>query len=556
MTCNNGTCGTPSTGPRKAIFYHQQWDTYGGTANDGSVLPGSVDASGANIATAGGRNFQIADIPDDVTDIAYAFWWVDALGNVGSGDDAADHEKPVPPNFWPDASVLQQNMQPFMKSPNYTNFQYPVTRGSVGDDKNSPKNFGNLGAIIALNAARVSRGKPKLNVSLTIGGWTYSVYFSDAVKPANQQNFVNSCIAALTTWSDVFNGLNFDWEYITDNGANWGSLGNPVTNQWGTFMTPPNHTDPSDVDNFASFLYQLRQGLSKAGLTGIKIGIPVTPAPEKAQFDINKLHPLVDEIHIMTYDLHSGAFDYLTGFHSNPYAVGTASTMATPNSLKGPWGGSNTINLLPPTSLNYPSPAYSTEEIVRYYLGLGGQVSDDPNQPGYVNPGPGNPKMLVPLPNVPSSKLFIGVAFYSRGFANSGGVYNPSACIPYTGCTVNGLPNAIYAPGDSNSIPYNQIVTLCGANGANGTGNWGPIVNDDASGGGTMAAYCYNKTDQLFLSFDNQASIAEKMKIVKAYNLGGVLAWDNASDIRSVNPTNKTSLPSSLTYAITSSLAN
>jgi len=516
------------------------------------LLPGARDTTGANVATSTGRNFQISDIPDDVTDIAYAFWWVDAEGNVGSGDDGADHEKPPlaagssGPAMWPPPGALTPNTQPFNHSPNYTVYQYPITRGSVGPI-GSAQNYGNFGAILALNAARQARNVPKLNVSLTIGGWTYSVHFSDAVKPANQQNFINSCVTALTTWSDIFTGINFDWEYISDNGANLGSTGNSITNIYGSFTTDANHTDPADVDNFVSFLSGLRQALAKNNLSSITIGIPVTPAPEKAQYDINRIHQLVDQIHIMSYDLHSGAFDYVTGFHSNPYAVGTSSA------IKGPWGGSNSIDLKAPDTQNYPTPAYSTEDAIKYYLGLSGQVSDNPAKPGFINGGSGDPTKPVPLPNVPPSKLFIGVAFYSRGFANSAGIYQPTTCTA-PACGVTGLPQAVYASGDSNSIPYNQVVTLCGADGAAGTGGWGPILNDDASGGGTMAAYCYNSTNNLFLSFDNPASIQEKIKLVNKYNLGGVLVWDNASDLRSVNPTNTKSIASSLTNTITTNL--
>lgn len=557
QTCSQGVCGTPS--PKKAIFYHQQWDTYGNTDNNGYLLAGATDpTTKANIATTTGRNFQISDIPDDVTDIAYAFWWVDAEGNVGSGDDGADHEKPPVVSssaqaLWPDPSALAPNSQGPKHSPNFTVYQYPVMRGSVGKDQNNPQNYGNFGAILALNAARQARGVSPLKVSLTVGGWTYSTHFSDAVKPANQQNFVNSCIAALTTWSDIFSGINFDWEYISDNGANLGSTGNTIINKWGTFKTDPNHTDPSDVDNFASFLYNLRQALNKNNLSNITIGIPVTPAPEKAQYDINRIHQLVDEIHIMSYDMHSGAFDYITGFHSNPYAV------KQPSSLENPWGGSNSINLKAPTELIYPTPAYSTEDAIRYYLGLSGQVSDNPNKPGFIVNGNGDPSDPVPLPNVPASKLFLGVAFYTRGFANSNGIYQPTTCSPSTFCSVTGLPNAIYAAGanlDTNSIPYNQAVQTCG------TETWGPVTNDDSTGGGTMAAYCYDSTNKMFLSFDNQASIAEKIKLVNAYNLGGIIAWDNASDLRSVAPNvptqgvtpNTKSIPTSLTYSITNGL--
>ena len=517
--------------PRKAIFYHQQWDTYGDVDEKGVLLPQAKDANGFNIATSTGRNYQISDIPDDVTDLAYAFWWVDANGNVASGDDDADHEKPPTPSdgsaaVWPDPLL---GLSVYLTSPGFTAYQSPPTRGSVLGSKN-PRYIGNFGAILALNAARQSRNVPKLNVSLTIGGWTYSTYFSDAVKPGTVDKFVNSCMHAILLWNDIFTGINFDWEYISANGANLGTTGNTVYNTaLGTYNTQVNHSDPNDAVNFSNFLRLLRAALKVEGYFTDKpfsIGIPVTPAPQKAQYDINLLHPYVDQVHVMTYDLHSGAFDYITGFHSNPYSGNTSTRV-------------------------YPSPAYSTEDAIKYYLGLSGQVSNNPNQPGFIGAGlPGDPTSPVPLPSVPARKLFLGVAFYSRGFAQSGGVYSSPVCNSATMCSVVGLPQAVYAPGDSNSIPYNQVVTTCGS------GNWGPITIDDISNGGTYGAYCYNQTDKQFLSFDNADSITEKLKLVDTYNLGGVIVWDNASDIRGTVTNadgSRTSPQGSLTNVITSS---
>jgi len=538
----------------KCIYYHQQWDTYGVWDESG---PTPELLQPINTPSIKGRNYLMAYIPDDVTDVAYAFWWVDATGRVASGDDWADHELPnypALPNMQPATRFAPGNAP--AGTPNVVGYQYPISRGNVQ---------GNFGALIALNAARLARGVPALNCALTIGGWTFSTYFSDAVRTATTRaQFVADCVTALKTWSDIFNGINFDWEYLTANGNNWGMpAGSP--NDGNNYPVPPNNTysanltDDNDVANFCLFLDLLRQAiladpvLSK---NNIKIGIPVTPAPEKAQYDINQLVaksattglPLVDEIHIMTYDFHSGGWDAQTGFHSNPGAV------------------------LPAQLQNYPLPSYSTEEAVKYYLGLSGQISyglDTPdkanigfiantNVPGTTLGTPLCPNQAqpnrVPLPNVPAGMLYIGAAFYSRGFANSGGPYTPGSGLPAV------LP-VWDAPGtnaqDGGVLPFNQIVNLSTTD-----PTWGAIQNDgDPTANpptGTGAAYMHNATKQYCLTFDNPTSIGYKVNLVKKYGLGGMLAWDNASDIR-VNPPADASQPyvspvGSLTNAISTGL--
>lgn len=493
---------TPTVGS-KAIYYHQQWDCYGA-----SIWPTS-QPNGVNIATSTGRNYLISDIPDDVLDLAYAFWYVDAAGNVQSADDWADHDNSLENQtsntansgeIFPWAPPDPANPPPANQPANAFSKgnQYPVWRPTQVS--------GNFGQILQLNKDRQSRGVPPLNTSLTIGGWTFSTYFSSAVNDTNRANFVASCVTAMKLWADIFNGINFDWEYISDNGINYGNAGGNQCYAGGPVL-PANQCSTLDVVNFAKFLTDLRTAINNDVLLrtqNIKIGIPVTPAPEKAQFDINLLAGLVDEMHVMTYDFHSGSFpgDTQTGFHSNPLSV---------------------IN-----KSNYPNPPYSTIDSIKFYLGLSGQA-------------PGRPSGES-VPNVLPSKLFLGIAFYSRGYSSTAG--------PYTPASNSNIPPNISAPYDTletdkGVIPYWQIITLPETIS-------GSQIRHDID---TQAAYWVsNDGSGDFLSFDDPISINSKfISIVNFYKIGGILAWDNASDIRGKGPNNK-SLTGSLTNSITTNI--
>lgn len=516
----------------KTIYYHQQWDIYGTYDSKGVLNPQ------LNLPNSSGRNYRMTNIPDDVTDVAYAFWWVDEWGNVASADDWADHELPSYGNL----------KQPQPQTNEYCNslcgFQWPPQRFALPNAPTLPS-IGNFGDLIAQNAARVSRGINPLNCSLTIGGWSYSKYFSNAVSTNDTRtNFINCCIYILRLWQDLFTGIIFDWEFITDNGvANYGLA---------------NNANPVDVANFASFLQGLQQAiisdpvLTPDGKTRtITIGMAVTPAPEKAQFNINLLNPYIDEFHIMTYDLH-GKWDAsskspFTGFHSNPLPID------------------------PTKNTSYPQPTYSVLDSVNYYLGKLGQVSDDASNIGFV-PGTngsnpvGYPQVatpttnLVALPNIPSTKFFIGSAFYSRGVSSQG---------PYTKCQLLPTTDKSLYPiwefatsttpvDDPGVLPYSQIVGMAG----NVNNGWGNIMNDtdttDDKGNvvkGTNGAYIVNSTNNYCLTFDNAPSIISKIQLINDNQLGGMIVWEDSTDIRIPNGSSTFVSPvGSLTNTISTNL--
>jgi len=363
---------TTPTG-KKAIYYHTNWSTYG-------------------------RNFQVKDIPECVTDIAYAFWNVNPDGTIVTGDSWADTDKRFtsggvePQDTWNDTTGM----------------------------------FGNFGQFKKL----LDSGR-KMNITLSLGGWTWSKNFSPAVSTAaTRTTFVSEIINTFKKYP-IFNGVSLDWEYVSNDGINYGNVGNIATAQ--------------DSDNFTLFLKQLRNAFNTNSMNNYTISMCCGAAtPDKIHFNVEQTHPYLDQVQIMTYDIHSGEFgEVISGHHTNP------------------------------RKSSYSK--YSCEEAADYFISLG----------------------------VPSTKIFIGVAFYSRGFSMTDGMGKSAA---------GGSPDMSWEKGivDYKSLP------LPGAT---------EYLDPESKG-----AYSYDPVKRVINSYDNVESTIEKCKIVYEKNLGGILIWENSAD--------------------------
>ena len=289
---------------KRALFYNTNWSLYD-------------------------RNYQVVDIPAEVTDIIHAFWGVDENGNISSPDDYAEIGKAyTAPN---DGKNPSRGFTPL------DNWNVPLPY------------YGMFGQYVKmLNSGRA------VNISLSIGGWTLSRNFSPAISTqAKRTNFINQIVNTFKKYT-FFSGVDFDWEYLSNDGVNYGNEGNIASKD--------------DEANFVIFLKDLRSAFNSNNMGDYTISMCCTAAPEKIKFNAPLIASLLDTLHVMTYDFHSGGWgETITAFQTNP--------------RKSSFG------------------KYSAEEAADTYIKLG----------------------------VPSQKIYIGANCNSRGFANTDGPGKPAS---------------------------------------------------------------------------------------------------------------------------------
>ncbi|MCP4581866.1 MAG: T9SS type A sorting domain-containing protein [candidate division Zixibacteria bacterium] len=262
------------------------------------------------------RDYHVPDIPaDQISHINYAFANISAsAGTIILGDSYADIDRFYPGDSWEPGSLR--------------------------------------GCFHQLQILKEQH--PHLKTFISVGGWTWSGYFSDvALTEQSRHTFAVSCAAFIDQYD--FDGVDIDWEYPVSGGL------------------PGNHYRPEDRENYTLLMAELRAHLdSLEDVNGreylLTIAAPANP-DIIANIEVDLIHQYLDWINIMTYDFH------------------------------GPWGG----DLDPVTNFNSPlymslddpleEPAHSSfnlEAAVQAYLDLG----------------------------VPADKINPGLAFYGRGFGN------------------------------------------------------------------------------------------------------------------------------------------
>lgn len=147
--------------------------------------------------------------------------------------------------------------------------------------------------------------KPDLEILISVGGWSWSKNFSDAVlTDSSTRNFANSCIDIVTAYN--LDGVDIDWEYPGMSGDN-------------------NKYRPEDKEHYTLLFKYLREGLDS--VTRItKEKYLVTTAVGASQSYINhtemdKVQLYTDYINLMSYD-YKGGTDTVSGHHTNLYTSG------------------------------------------------------------------------------------------------------------------------------------------------------------------------------------------------------------------------------------------
>ncbi|WP_220504817.1 glycoside hydrolase family 18 protein [Microbispora sp. H13382] len=171
----------------------------------------------------------------------------------------------------------------------------------VADPPDAPL-AGNFNQLKKLKARH--RG---LKTLVSIGGWTYSKYFSDVARTAaSRQRFVKSCLDAYIrgdlpgvdgrggpgSAAGVFDGIDIDWEWP----GGKGHLGN--------------HTGVDDRRSLTALLAEFRAQLDALGAaTGrhylLTVYLPADPDRIDAGFELEKLVGLVDFVNVQRDGRHA-----------------------------------------------------------------------------------------------------------------------------------------------------------------------------------------------------------------------------------------------------------
>ncbi|GGS94191.1 chitinase [Planobispora rosea] len=168
---------------------------------------------------------------------------------------------------------------------------------------------------------------PHLKVLISLGGWTYSKYFSDvAATDAARRKFVSSCIDVYIkgnlpvyngaggpgTAAGIFDGIDLDWEWPGAEGH------------------PGNHVSPADKRNNTLLIAEFRRQLDAlTEETGKRYQLtaftPADPAKIEAGWELGEVARHLDIFNVQGYDFHGSGSDNSwepnrTGHQGNLYA--------------------------------------------------------------------------------------------------------------------------------------------------------------------------------------------------------------------------------------------
>jgi GH18 family chitinase len=145
---------------------------------------------------------------------------------------------------------------------------------------------------------------PDLKILVSVGGWTWSGGFSDAVLTAeSRRRFVESAVDFVRRHD--LDGFDVDWEYPGQPGFG-------------------NVNRPEDKVNFTTVMAELRAALDKEGAARGRHYLLTFAAGASSDFlehtQMDAVQAYVDYVNLMTYDFRGAEWSPEAGHHSNLYA--------------------------------------------------------------------------------------------------------------------------------------------------------------------------------------------------------------------------------------------
>jgi chitinase len=183
---------------------------------------------------------------------------------------------------------------------NYAFVDVKDNRAWLHNEKTDTVNLRKLSELKKIN--------PRLKILISIGGWTWSKNFSDAVlTDTSTKNFAASAVAIVSKYN--LDGIDIDWEYPGMRGDS-------------------NVFRPEDKQHYTDLFKDMRQGLDGLGnITHTKYYVTTAVGGFQQYIDhteMEKVQLYTDYINLMSYDYADG-MDSISGHHTNLY-VSSADT--------------------------------------------------------------------------------------------------------------------------------------------------------------------------------------------------------------------------------------
>ncbi|CAG8444650.1 4163_t:CDS:2, partial [Acaulospora colombiana] len=135
-----------------------------------------------------------------------------------------------------------------------------------------------LGAMVSYAHAN------NVNISIAIGGWTGSQYFSTlASSSSSRAKFINSTVSFVNQFK--LDGVDIDWEYPGRKGMACNAI------------------SPNDTNNFLALITELRAALGNDKLLTLAVRGETFDGPDRPISDVSAFAKLVDWVNVMAYDV-------------------------------------------------------------------------------------------------------------------------------------------------------------------------------------------------------------------------------------------------------------
>jgi chitinase len=178
---------------------------------------------------------------------------------------------------------------------NYAFVDVKDNRAWLHNEKTDTVNFRKLNELKSIN--------PDLKIIISIGGWTWSKNFSDAVlTDTSTQNFAQSAVDIVSRYD--LDGVDIDWEYP-------GMIGDS------------NVYRPEDRTGYTNLFKNLREKLDALGKQTNKKYFVTTAIGGSLEFlqhtQLEVAQQYLDYINLMAYDFNEG-YDNMAGHHTNLFS--------------------------------------------------------------------------------------------------------------------------------------------------------------------------------------------------------------------------------------------